>query len=139
AAAPRKTAVPPRASATARRHPKPGGLRSKCRTSSLPDRGIAISEALDPRPQLYLPRPGRTRLIEHIDIGGGDRVGIEHAVRLVRRLDPTGITDCPVDDEMSNVDALRGQFPSHALGQAAQGKFSHREGRRLGIALDARL
>ena len=43
-----------------------------------------------------------------------------------------------VDDDMSDMDALRRQFARHALREAAQRELAHRERRRLGIALHAR-
>ena len=43
------------------------GSARRSRTTATRILGAAISEALDPGPQLDLPRPGRARLIEHID------------------------------------------------------------------------
>ena len=70
-------------------------------------------------------------------IGRGDRIGIERAIGLVRRLGPRRTADPAVDDEMRHVDALRRQFARQALRQAAQRELAHREGRRVRIALHA--
>ena len=43
-------------------------------------------EGLDPWPQLDLQGPGAARLAQDLDIGLGDRVGIERAVRAVQRI-----------------------------------------------------
>ena len=42
---------------------------------------LAGSEVLDPRPQLDLPGPGAAVLPEDVQVGAGDRVGVEHRVR----------------------------------------------------------
>src|SRR5579872_2261688 len=93
---------------------------------------------LHPRPQLDLPSPGAARLTQHMQISLGDGVGIEHRVGPIRRLGPARIADRAVDDEMRDVDCSRRKLARHALGEAAQSEFAHREGRGLGIALYAR-
>src|SRR5215210_5560150 len=48
------------------------------------------SEGLDPGPQLDLPGPGAARLAQDLDVALGDRVGVERAVRPVRRIGAPG-------------------------------------------------
>ena len=55
---------------------------------------------------LDLQRPRAARLAQHFDIGLGDRVGIERAVRPIRRVRPPGAANAAIDDEMRDVDAL---------------------------------
>src|SRR5260370_41569849 len=95
------------------------------------------SECLDPGPQLDLQGPGATRLAQHFEIGLGDRVGVERAVRAVVRVGAPGAAHPAIDDEMGDVDAFGAELPSGALGEAAQGELAHREGGGMGGALDA--
>src|SRR5271167_2285338 len=115
----------------------PGWPRLRSKVPGLPP-ADALLKALDPGPQLDFPGPGRARLMEHAEIGRGDRVGVQHAVGLIRRLDPAGIADRAVDDEVGDMDALRRQLARHALGEAAQRELAHRERRRQRVTLDAR-
>jgi len=46
------------------------------------------------------------------------------------------LPDSAVDDDMSDVDALRRQLPRHALREATQRKLAHRERGRLREPLD---
>ena len=46
--------------------------------------GLSPSKLLHPGPQLQLPAPGATRLLQHVPIALRDRIGIEHRIRLVR-------------------------------------------------------
>src|SRR2546425_6797214 len=48
------------------------------------------------------------------------------------------LADPAVDDEMRDVDTFRRQLARHALREAAQREFAHREGRRVRVALHAR-
>src|SRR5215469_2979412 len=68
------------------------------------------SEGLDPGPQLDLQRPGAARLPQHLDISLRDRVGIERAVRTVRRIRPPRAAYAAIDDEMGDVDAFWSQL-----------------------------
>src|ERR1700756_797930 len=87
------------------------------------------SEPLNPRPKLYLPCPGAAWLSKDVEIGFGNRIGIEQRVRLVRRLSPAGVADPTVDHEMRHVNSLRRQFARHALRQSTKGELAHRERR----------
>src|SRR5215212_5004101 len=95
----------------------------------------ARSEPLDPGPQLDLPRPGTAVLLEHMKVRAGDRVRIEPGVGCIGRLVPTGVPDRAVDDDVGDVDPLRGKLPGDALSQSTQGELAHREGYRPGIPL----
>src|SRR5258708_15827363 len=92
---------------------------------------------LDPGPQLDLPGPGAARLAVQREIGLGDRVRVEEPVRAAfvgARVAFLG--DAAIDNDVAYMDILRLQFASEALREAAQGKFAHRERRRIWIALD---
>src|SRR5258708_3681797 len=81
--------------------PKLTGGRARCRVR--PSRG---SELLDPGPELDLRGPGAARLAQHMKIGLGDGVGVEHRVGLVGGLGAPRAADAAVDDEMRDVNAL---------------------------------
>src|SRR5689334_23485146 len=92
------------------------------------------SERLDPGPQLDLPSPGAARLAVELEVGGGDGIGVEQAVRAA----PLGarvarLTDGPVDDEMADMDVLRRELAGEALREAAQAEFAHGKRRRAGV------
>src|ERR1700687_5355507 len=95
------------------------------------------SEFLDPGPQLDLPGPGTARLAQDFEIGLGDPVGIERAVRPVVRIRAPRAAHPAVDHEMGDMDALGPEFSRRALRQTAQGELAHREGRREREPLDA--
>ena len=73
-----------------------------------------------------------------MEVVGGDGVGVEQRIGLVRRRGAPGPGDAAVDDEMGDVDSLRREFARHALRQAAQRELAHGERRRLRVALHAR-
>ena len=75
----------------------------------------------------------------------GDRVRVEDAVLLLQRvairelfLDPGGV-DGPVDDDMTDMNALRAKLAGHGLGQGAQPVLSGREGGITGAAAQVEL
>src|SRR5258708_21849909 len=82
--------------------------------------GMAL-EALEPGAQLDLPGPGAAPLVVDVEIGLGDRIGLEHAVRAARAGThiATWPLDPPIDHEMRDMDVLRRQFARHALGEAS--------------------
>ena len=87
------------------------------------------SEALDPGTHLDLPLPDAARLRKQVYIGGSNGVGVEERVlAVVRRADGT---DCAVDDDMSDMDALWRQLLRPALREATQRKLAQRERGRL--------
>src|SRR5207248_3895571 len=90
--------------------------------------GIAGSECLDPGPQFDLQGPGAARLAQGLEIGLGDPVGIERAVRPVVRIGPPRAAHPAIDDEMGDMDALWPKLPRGALRQTAQRKLAHRKG-----------
>src|SRR5690348_8156829 len=82
-------------------------------------RSAAGSENLDPGAQLDLPGPGAAVLAVQLQIGLGDRIGIEHPVgaaligaRVARA------ADAAVDDDMPDMDVERLQFAREALCEA---------------------
>src|SRR5215831_14260322 len=94
-------------------------LRS-CGLSAASTEVIAIlgrrpSEGLDPGPQFDFERPGAAWLAQDLDIGLGDRGGVERRVGPVRRVGPAGAAHAAVDDEVRDMDALRPQFSRRAL------------------------
>src|SRR5712692_5475012 len=95
-------------------------------TRAVPFEGLLISEILDPGPQLDLKRPGAARLAQGFEIGLGDPVGIERAVRPLVRVRPARAAHPAVDDEMGDMDAFRPELARGALRQTAQGEFAHR-------------
>src|SRR5712692_6997839 len=95
----------------------------------------SVSEGLDPRPKLDLQRPGAARLAQHLEIGLGDPVGIERAVRAVRRIRAPRTAHPAVDYEMGNVNAFWSELARCALRQTTQGKFAHRKSRRERVPL----
>src|SRR5204863_4621433 len=110
------------------------------RRAASPFRRRTLSKPLDPGTKFELPSPRAAVLAVHVKVVPGDLVGQQHAVlapliraRIFRRL-----ADPAVDDEMRDVDALRRQLARHALREAAQREFAHREGRRIRVALHAR-
>src|SRR5262245_10257583 len=60
-------------------------------------------EPLNPRPHLDLPGPCTARLAEQVEIAFGDRIGIEHRIRLVRWFGAAGIANAAVDDDVADV------------------------------------
>ena len=76
------------------------------------------SERLDPRPEFELPGPGAARLAQGVQIGLGDRLGIEQRLRTVGVLDAAGAADSAVDDEMGDMDAVRRELARQALRRA---------------------
>src|SRR5579859_6855995 len=100
-------------------------------------RGPKVLELLHPGPELHLPRPRAARLVEHVQVRGGDGVGLEHRLQARGRF-AAGARDRAVDHEVLDVDALRRELAGEALREAAQRELRHREGRRLRVALDAR-
>src|SRR5580698_5120064 len=75
-----------------------------------------LLERFDPRPQLDLPGPGIARLAMELEIGFGDRVGIEQRVRpflIGARIVLLG--DAAVDDEVADMDVLWMQLARQAL------------------------
>src|SRR5262244_2136708 len=102
-------------------------------TKAAPDRSeLSPSELLHPGAELDLPGPGAARLAVNMEVGFGDGVGIEVVVGAA-----AGRADGAIDDEMRDVDVLGRELARHALGQPAKRKLAHREGRRIGVALDA--
>src|SRR5262249_56077425 len=81
--------------------------------------------------------PGAAWLAQDLDIGLGDRVGIERAVRAVRRIGMSRTAHAAVDDEMGDMDTFRSQFARGALRQAAQRELAHRKPAELRMSLDA--
>src|ERR1700722_1807752 len=77
-------------------------------------------------------------LAQYVDIGPSNRIRIERAVGLVCRVRPSGSTHASIDDEVDDVNTLRPQLPGCALGEPAQRKLSHGEGRGEWEAFDAR-
>ena len=70
-------------------------------------------------------------------IGAGNRVRPQHRARFIVGLCPAGVKDCPVDIDPDDMDALRMQFPRHALGKTALCELAHGKGCRLREAFDA--
>ena len=77
-------------------------------------------------------------LPQQIEIALRNGVRIEHAVGLIGRIGPTVAADAAIDDDVSDVNALRRKLARHALRQSAQRELAHGERRRLGITLHAR-
>ena len=96
-----------------------------------------LSESLDPGPNFDLKGPGAARLAQHLEIGVGDGIGIERAVRPIRWIGPPRAAHPTIDNEMGDMDALGPQLARRALRQATQGKLAHRERRGERVALDA--
>src|SRR4029077_1628944 len=110
ASAPRRPPTPrtPRGSAAARsRTPRPSAPRRRSTPARWSGDPTRASESLDPGAKLDLPGPGAARLLHDMAVAGRDRVGIEHAVGLVRGLGAARIADAAVDHEMRDMDALR--------------------------------
>src|SRR4051794_39204291 len=99
-----------------------------------------LSEFLDPGPELDLRAPPTAVLAKDVKVGFRNLIRQQHAV--VTAFGHPGVVVAlaygAVDDEMGNVNALRMQLAREALGEAAQREFSHREGRGVRVALDAR-
>src|SRR6476646_8681019 len=95
-------------------------------------------ELLHPRPQLDFPGPRAAGLMDEMEVGLRDGLGIEHAVRLVGYLHPARAPDAAVDHDMGDVNALGRKLARHALSKSAQRELAHRERRRLRVALHAR-
>src|SRR5438552_1712166 len=98
----------------------------------------ARSEPLHPRAQFYLPGPSAVRLMDDVEIACSNRVRIEQARGLARRLRTPRALDAAVDHDVRHVDALRVKLARQALREPAQRELAHGEGRRLGVALHAR-
>jgi hypothetical protein len=77
-------------------------------------------------------------LAQHVDIGLGDCVRIEGAVRLVGRVGVSRAAHSAINNEMGDVNALGPQLARRALRQSAQRKLSHGEGRGERESFDAR-
>jgi Tetratricopeptide repeat len=77
-------------------------------------------------------------LAQHVDIGLGDCVRIEGAVRLVGRVGVSRAAHTAINNEMGDVNALGPQLARRALRQSAQSKLSHGEGRGERESFDAR-
>src|SRR6516164_773042 len=87
-------------------------------------------EFLYPGTQLNLLRPRAARLLQDVQVGLRDGVGVEQGVRRVTGQRAACAADATVDDEMGNVDTLRRELARHALCQPAQRELAHGEGRR---------
>src|SRR6266852_3657490 len=106
-------------------------------TRAVPFEGLLISEILDPGPQLDLKRPGAARLAQGFEIGLGDPVGVERAVRPLVRVRAPCAAHPAIDHEMGDVDAFGAELARRALRETPQRELAHREGRRERVALDA--
>src|ERR1700730_18313931 len=96
------------------------------------------SERLDPRPHLDLKRPSAARLAQDIEVGLGNRLGIERTVRPVVRVRVPGAANTAVDHEMRDMDPLWPQFSRRALRQATKRELAHGERRGVRVALYTR-
>src|SRR5689334_5363907 len=97
-----------------------------------------VSVFFDPGPELDLGRPSAAMLAMDGEIAGRDRVRFQECVRaaiLAARI--AGLADAAIDHEMRDMDVLRCELARHALRQAAQPEFPHREGGREREAFDA--
>src|SRR3954464_7184638 len=94
-----------------------------------------LSKLLHPGPKFYFGGPGATRLMDDVQIAGGDGIGVEQARGLVAGFRSARPFDAAVDHHVRDVNALRRQFARHALREAAQRELAHREGRRLSKSL----
>src|SRR3954468_6127151 len=106
----------------------PSHRAERSRSKSGASARASMSEAFHPGPDLDLPTPRTSRLVQHGEIALGDRVGIERAVRAVGRVRPRGAAHTAVDHEMRDMNAPGAKFSRRALGQAAQAEFADREG-----------
>src|ERR1051326_615801 len=105
---------------------------------SCPSRRTRRLERLHPRPELHFPCPGTAVLSMDVEVGPGDRIGLQEAVSAtLTRAWIALLLDAAVYDEMRDVDVLGLQLTRHALSETAQAEFPHGERRRLGVALDA--
>jgi len=77
-------------------------------------------------------------LAQHVDIGLGNCVRIEGAVRLVGRVGVSRAAHSAINNEMGDVNALGPQLARRALRQSAQRKLPHGEGREERESFDAR-
>src|SRR5262249_44984852 len=87
------------------------------------------SKLLHPRPQFHFPGPGALRLLQHVPVAQGYRIGIEPGVGAIRWILPRGAADAAVDHKMRDMNALGRQFARQRLREAAQRELAHREGR----------
>jgi hypothetical protein len=108
--------------------------------SALPPKSgrSAALEFLDPRSHFHFPGPSTARLAKHVPIVCGNRIGIKHRVWSICWLNPPCAANAPVDHKMRDVDALRRQFASQTLCEAAQCKLAHRERYRQRIGFNTR-
>src|SRR5437667_2714733 len=105
---------------------------------SYPSRRARRLERLHPRPELHFPCPGTAVLTMDVEVGLGDRIGLQEAVSAALiRARIALLLDAAVYYEMRDVDVLGLQLTRHALSETAQAEFPHGERRRLGVALDA--
>jgi hypothetical protein len=98
------------------------------------------SEFLYRRPDVELQSPDGARLAVKVQISLRKRVGVKHRVRIAVRLAfaSDGRRDLAVDHDMADMDALRPQFPRHALGKRPEAEFWDREIGKARAAAQAR-
>src|SRR4029077_7239855 len=77
-------------------------------------------------------------LAQHVNIGLGDGVRIESAVRLVCRVGTSRAAYTAINNEMRDVNALGPQLARRALRQSAERELSHGEGGGDRDSFDAR-
>src|SRR6266704_973007 len=105
---------------------------------SYPPRRVWCLERLHPRSELHLPGPGAAVLAVDVEVGLGDRIGLQQAVSAaLTRAWIALLLDAAVYYEMRDVNVLGLQLTRHALSETAQAEFPHGERCRLGVALDA--
>src|SRR5437870_1705666 len=79
------------------------------------------SEILDPGSELDFPGPGAAVLMVQLQVGFGDRVGVEEAVgAALVGARVAGSPDAAVDDDVPDMDVVRLQLARQALREAAQ-------------------
>ena len=79
------------------------------------------SEGFHPGPDLHLPGPRAAVLTVDLEVGFGNRVGIESAVRpALGHPCIACLGDAAVDDEMRDADVLGLELARQALGEAAK-------------------
>ena len=124
-----------------RRHPRSGRTAGLTAARPVAHRLRQPSQVARRTPPRGAIRPPRSK---RCDAGDG-RADRSRAIASGRRRDsgdrspssaPGGRIPA-IDDKMGDMDVLGRQFARHALGQPAQAELAHREGRRVGITLDA--